>query len=175
MAVATAKRKPSRVKASISAAPISADELDQRVAILRRFKELLLQQRERFQSYLAALEKQQAVIESRDTEDLVKYVELEEQIVADIFSIQKVIDPLENMYQAAIPFSAADDIPALKLTLENLKEQAATRSAYNRDLLSSRMTVIRTEIKDLKNNPLAGAARSFYQNSVAASLVDIKG
>ena len=154
---------------------ISEDELARRVAILRRFRELLIQQRERFHNYLAALEKQQTVIESGNVEELLVHVELEEQIIADIFSIQKVIDPLEDMYQSVIPFSSNDDIPALKVTLENLKSQAAVRSAHNRDLLSSRMAEIRTEIAELRNNPFASNARSVYHHSMSASLVDIKG
>ncbi|MDR0290018.1 MAG: flagellar biosynthesis protein FlgN [Treponema sp.] len=155
--------------------PISADELDQRVAILRRFRELLLKQRERFSNYLVTLEKQETVIESGSPDELIAQVELEEQIVADIFSIQKVIDPLENMYQAAIPFSTEDDIPALKITLESLKNQAAARSAHNRGLLSTRMAAIRAEITTLRNNPFANVSRSMYQNSVSASLIDIQG
>jgi hypothetical protein len=159
----------------VGVASVDADELAQRVALLRRFRELLLRQKERFQSYLSALEKQQAVIESGSAEELLSHVELEGQIVADIFSIQKVIDPLEDMYQAAIPFSPADDVPALKSALENLKNQVTTQSAHNRDLLSSRMAEIRAEITSLRNNPFASQARSMYQNSVSASLVDISG
>jgi hypothetical protein len=155
--------------------PVDADELAQRIALLRRFRELLIRQKERFQGYLAALEKQQAVIKSGSAEELLAHVELEEQIVADIFSLQKVIDPLEDIYQAAIPFSPADDVPALKSALENLRNQAATQSVYNRGLLSSRMAEIRAEIKSLRDNPFANMSRSMYQNSVSASLVDISG
>jgi hypothetical protein len=45
------------------AAVIDEAELAQRVAILRRFKTLLTQQRDRFRSYLGLLEKQQNIIE----------------------------------------------------------------------------------------------------------------
>jgi hypothetical protein len=166
MAVAIAKRKVTK---------ISSDELSQRVAILHRFRELLIQQRQRFYNYLSALEKQQAVIETGSTEELLAHVELEEQIVADIFSMQKVIDPLEDMYQSAIPYATGDDIPALKITLENLKNQAADRFAHNRDLLSSRMAKIRAEITTLRNNPFTSASRTMYQNTVTASFVDIQG
>jgi hypothetical protein len=159
----------------IGGASVGADELAQRVALLRRFRELLIRQKERFQGYLAALEKQQAVIESGSAEELLAHVELEEQIVADIFSIQKVIDPLEDMYQAAIPVSPADDVPALKSALENLRNQAAIRFAQNKDLLSSRMAQMRAEIKSLRDNPFVNQVRSMYQNSVSASLVDISG
>ena len=159
---------------------ISADELAQRVALLRRFRELLVQQRERFHRYLSLLDKQETVIQTGNAEELLAHVELEEQIVTDILSIQKVIDPLEAMYQATAFSSAtaaapADDVPALKVTLENLKSQAAARSAHNRDLLSTRMVELRSEITELRNNPLANASRSAYKNSVSAALVDISG
>ena len=80
---------------------LSQSELNQRVAVIKRFKELLKAQRDRFQSYLSALDKQKDVIERGTADDLMRHVELEEKIVADIFSIQKVIDPLEEMYRSA--------------------------------------------------------------------------
>jgi hypothetical protein len=168
-------RSTSKPAAQTGAGPVGADELAQRVNLLRRLRELLIQQRERFQGYLSALEKQQVIIESGSADDLLAYVELEEKMVADIFSIQKVISPLEKMYQATIPFSPSDDVPSLKSTLENLKNQAVIRSAHNRKLLSTRMAEIRAEITGLRNNPFANMSRSMYQNSVTASLVDIRG
>lgn len=160
---------------SRQAPPVNADELSQRVALLRRFRELLLRQRERFQKYLLTLEQQQTAIESGSTEEILAHVELEEQIVSDIFSIQKVIDPLESMYHAASLASPADDVPALKTTLEDLKNRAVTQAARNRELLSTRMADLRTEITGLRNNPFAGVSRSFYQNTGTASLIDIEG
>jgi len=82
---------------------LSSEEVKRRVAILKRFRELLCQQRDRFRQYLTVLDKQKDVIENGDTDQLMAHVELEEQIVGDIFAIQKVIDPLEAMYQAAFP------------------------------------------------------------------------
>jgi len=168
-----------------TAAPqVSKKEFDRRVAILKRFRELLVQQRDRFQNYLVVLDKQKDSIESANTEDLLTQVDLEEQIVADIFSIQKVIDPLEKMYNASAEFQSdepevrgtPDDVPALKTALEDLKSQVIARSSRNRDLLSARMTEVRSEITSLRNSPFtAGKRRSVYQNSNAASLVDIKG
>jgi hypothetical protein len=152
-------------------------EQSQRAAILRRFRALLEEQRNRFRSYLAALDKQQTVIESGSAEELLAHVELEEQIVADIFSIQKVIEPLDAMYRTLAPQSkSGDDVPDLKAALENLKNEAAVRVSKNKELLSGRMAAIRSEITALRNNPYAAnARRSAYTDSGAASLVDIKG
>ncbi|MCL2440195.1 MAG: flagellar export chaperone FlgN [Treponema sp.] len=163
---------------------IGSTELAQRVAILKRFKTLLSQQRDRFRNYLDLLDKQQGVIESGSAEDLLTYVEIEEKIVADIFSIQKVIDPLEEMYYSVTsraenipdnPASSQEEVPSLKASLEKLKSEAVIRSTKNKELLSKRMVELRQEIKILRNNPYATGGRSAYNNSGSASLVDIKG
>jgi len=169
-----------------SAGGIDSAELAQRVAILKRFKTLLTQQRDRFHSYLDLLEKQQSVIESGSAEDLLKYVEIEEKIVADIFSIQKVIDPLEEMYYAVVAgqdpgkvtakSESSDEVPGLKSSLERLKSEAVIRSTKNKELLSKRMLELRSEIKNLRNNPYAASGRrTNFSDTSTASLVDIHG
>jgi hypothetical protein len=172
---------------------IGSAELAQRVAILKRFKTLLTQQRDRFRSYLDLLDKQQNVIEAGSAEDLLTYVEIEEKIVADIFSIQKVIDPLEEMYYTVISgrspqkapakFESAndlaasqDEVPSLKASLEKLKSEAVIRSTKNKELLSKRMLELRQEIKILRNNPYAASAkRASFGNTNTAALIDIQG
>ncbi|MDR3146655.1 MAG: flagellar biosynthesis protein FlgN [Treponema sp.] len=171
---------------------LSAEELDRRTAILRRFRELLLSQRNRFRDYLELLDKQEGLIEAGSPEALLTHVEMEEQIVGDIFSIQKVIDPLEDMYRTVYPeASGASPSPAaggtgavdsglpgeiggLKTALEGLKAEAALRLDRNRELLSKRMLEIRSEIKNLRGNPFA-ARPSIYAGSGAPSLIDIRG
>jgi hypothetical protein len=172
---------------------LPAGELDRRIAVLRRFRELLLSQRNRFRDYLELLDKQQDMIEQGSPEALLAHVEMEEQIVGDIFSIQKVIDPLEDMYRTAYPeasapspspkaggiMDAADsglpgEIGGLKTALEGLKAEAALRLDRNRELLSKRMLEIRSEIKNLRGNPFA-ARPSVYAGSGAPSLIDIQG
>jgi len=169
---------------------IDSKELAQRVAILKRFKTLLTQQRDRFRSYLDLLEKQQTVIESGSVENLISYVEIEEKIVADIFSIQKVIDPLEEMYYTVVSpnlqkmpapgddasdLSVNDEVPGLKASLEKLKSEAVMRSTKNKELLSKRMLELRAEIKSLRNNPYALKQRGAFAKTSMPSLVDIEG
>ena len=148
---------------------ISPSELSQRVAVIKRFRELLKAQRDRFQAYLNTLDKQKDVIERGTADAILQHVELEEKIVEDIFSIQKVIDPMEEMYRSA---EKDDDVSGLKDALEGLKVEAATRSVRNRDLLAKRMAEIRSEIKSLKSS--AYTRRSF-NSGLAPSFVDLKG
>jgi hypothetical protein len=161
---------------------LSKEEVSQRAAVLRRFKELLKAQRDRFRAYVDALDRQRDTIEHGSTDDLIRHVELEERIVADIFSIQKVIDPMEDMYRQAqmmypTQSEAAhedDSVMSLKSALENLKAEAISRSEQNKNLLSKRMTEIRSEIKNLRANPYS-RRHSAYSSSAAPTLVDIRG
>ena len=174
---------------------IDPDELSRRVAVIKRFRELLQTQRDRFQTYLNTLDKQKEVIQKGTTDDLLRHVELEEKIVADIFSIQKVIDPLEKMYQStrlnSVPMeksvkgragsgesksgkikSGEDEVFSLKEALDGLKAEAIIRSERNRELLSKRMAELSSEIKSLKRNSYT---RRKFDNGPTPSLIDLKG
>ncbi|MDR1909012.1 MAG: flagellar export chaperone FlgN [Spirochaetaceae bacterium] len=166
-------------------------ELDQRVKILHRFRELLQAQRDRFQQYLELLEKQKDLIEGDWTassgEGLETQVNLEERIVTDIFAIQKVMEPLEAMYRAAYPApkkrgrkpkikkeEESAGIPDLKTALEGLRAEAQTLAERNREILARRMGEVKTEIKTLSGNAYR-KGRSVYGEAPPPSLIDIKG
>jgi hypothetical protein len=152
---------------------LAAGALEERKAILRRFRELLLQQREKFSKYLAVLDHQKIDIEKGDVDALVAHVELEQQIVSEIYTFQKAVDPLEDLYRAAYPHASDTEIPQIKSTLENMRKEIATRNAENRLLLKQRMEMIRHEIMSVRN-PFA-KKKSVYADSGEASLIDIKG
>jgi hypothetical protein len=100
-------------------------------------------------------------------------VELEEKIVAVTYAIQKVVDPLEDVYRVAYP-DKESEVPSLKTALKELQVEVLARSERNRELLSSRMNEIRGEIRTLRGNPFT-ARRSVYANEGGASLIDLKG
>ena len=149
-------------------------EMGQRVAALRRFRELLVQQRSKFENYLMVLDHERADIESGDVDRLAAHVEIEEAIVSEIFTFQKVIDPLEQIYRAAYPAAAEDpEVPALKGTLDDLRDEVLRRNAENRALLKSKMEIVRAELAGFRN-PLAARA-SVYASQGGGALVDIQG
>lgn len=154
--------------------PLSPVEVQRRVAVLKRFRDMLEAQRDRFRQYLDVLDSQKEVIEQGNADSLIAHVEMEEKIVADIFSIQKVIDPLEDMYRAAYPENEGTGVGGLKTALEELKAEAAVRTERNKELLSRRMTEIRSEITALRGNPYAFRP-SVYAESGQPTIIDIKG
>ena len=168
---------------AVNSKELSSEELMRRTALLRRFRELLKSQRDRFGVYLDVLEKQKDVIERGTADSLIRHVELEEKIVADIFSIQKVINPLEQLYRDARKGAAAletsvsnekDDIKELKSALEGLRTEAVSRSKQNRILLTKRMADLRTEIKNLRSNPYTHP-QTVVSDAGVPSLVDLRG
>jgi len=129
---------------------------------------MLLRQRERFQSYLAILEQQERDIAAGDAEKLLSHVELEQSVIADIFTLRKVIAPLQELYQAAYP-EPEQTIPPLSRTLEKMGTQVIERNARNKALLKRSMELLRQEIGSLRAWPRAGSPFA----EVVPSLVDI--
>ncbi|MDR3325209.1 MAG: flagellar biosynthesis protein FlgN [Spirochaetaceae bacterium] len=159
---------------------LSALEIKKRVAVLGRFRELLLEQRDRFQNYLVVLDKQKTVIESGSADDLSEHIKMEEKIIADIFTIQKSIAPLRMVFGFAEAGGtqadgAAAEAAELQSCLEALKDEAVLRVNENKKLLQVRLNVLRSDIKNIRANPFALKRRQLYTESASASLLDIEG
>jgi transposase len=148
-------------------------EVQKRVAMLRRLRELLLDQRGKFENYLQVLDHEKGDIEGGDVDRLVAHVEIEEAIVSEIFTFQKAIDPLEELMRAALPAGESDmgEVVTLKDSLQELKTEVLKRNEENRVLLRARMDVIRSQVIALRK-PL-GSRRPVYAERDAGSLVDI--
>jgi hypothetical protein len=129
---------------------INNTEVEQRVAILKRLKQLLFGQREKFRSYLDLLERQETDIINNDSEKLTAHMELEKSIVMEISSFQKVIDPLEDMYRMAYP-THETEIPAIKESLSKIREGVLERNQHNQELLRTSMGEMRQKISDLRS------------------------
>lgn len=162
---------------------LTQEEIDERIAILRRFRALLEQQRNKFREYLEVLEKQQTAIEKGDTEALLAHTELEQQIVANIGNLQKVITPMEKLYESksAPIFGGGNSnnneeaafIPHLKTDLMKLQQEVLLRNRQNCDMLRSNMAEMKTRMAMFRN-PYKNS-RSVYANSSTASLVNVQG
>ena len=79
------------------------NQTEQNIAVLKRLREMLVRQRERFQAYLGLLEAEESSIRNDEAEKLLAQVEIERTIISEIFTLKKVILPLETLYQAAYP------------------------------------------------------------------------
>jgi flagellar biosynthesis/type III secretory pathway chaperone len=141
----------------------------QNTAIAKRLRDMLLRQREKFQKYLQLLEQEELSIENGDTARLQVHLEMEKGLIAEIHTLRKVIDPLEEMYKAAYPRSE-ETVPPLKEALEKMGAQIKERNARNRAALETRMNRLAQEISGLRMWPHANAS---FPETVPA-IVDIR-
>lgn len=129
---------------------LTKEEVERRVALLKRLKATLAQQREKFQTYLQVLDAEKTSIEKDAVETLKAQVELEEALVVDIHAIQKVIDPLEAVLQHAYQGHADDEVADLRLSLDTLRDKVQQKSRENRGLLSRSMEALDREVVRLR-------------------------
>ena len=135
-------------------AEITQEELNERVALLRRFRSLLEEQRGKFREYLTVLEKQQDSITAENPESLLAHTELEQQVVKSIASLQKVIVPMSKMYSAGgnkTPAAEDAEITKIQNDLADLQDKVLKQNAINRDLLRVHIEQLRSQIANFKN------------------------
>ena len=96
---------------------------------------------------------------------------MEESIIAEIFTIQKVIDPLEYMY-TNICKNEHSDIPHLKTDLDDLQKRVLAQNKRNRELLQTHITGLRQQIASLKR-PYAHKESIYASTARTAALVDL--
>ena len=157
---------------------LTQQELDERIAVLRKFRTLLEQQRDKFREYLDVLEKQQDSILSKDAETLRSQTELGKDVVKNIVNLQKVIVPMHDLCNAVDPSSAgtADDaraVPELQSDLADLKQKVLTQNRKNRALLQSRMTTVHTQLASLKN-PYRYNRSVYAEKKAVGRLVEVE-
>lgn len=143
-------------------------DYSERVATLHRLRDMLVEQRAKFQEYLEILDSEEAAIRNRDVDALEGYVQLETAVLAEINSFQKVIRPLERLYRWAYP-DEESQIPPLRSSLARLRERVLERNEQNRALMRERIEELKREISELK---LPKAKKSLYAG-VESRLVDI--
>ena len=157
---------------------ISQEELNERVAILRRFRTLLEQQRGKFREYLTVLEKQQDSISSENTEALLAHTELEQQVVKNIVNLQKVVVPMRQMYNSvrAGEAAASNDqktIESLQQDLTDLQERVLAQNKINRELLKVHIGQIKIQLAGLKN-PYKNLHSVYAQKQPVSQMVEVE-
>lgn len=160
---------------------LTQEEIDERIAVLHRLRKLLEEQRDKFREYLIVLEKQQGKIEEEDGDALFAHTELEAQIVANISSLQKVIDPMQKMYSATVsssekkPSDAENDVMKIQTDLADLQKKVLAQNEKNRNLLKIHISRVREELNDLTmQNPYRGRRSVYAERAVAGTMITVE-
>lgn len=154
-------------------AELSQKELDERVATTKRFRSLLLKQREKFREYLAVLEKQQNAIENENTETIFSYAELGEQVVQSIASLQKVIAPMSELRAlSASSEREKKSVGDIQNELERLQTAVLAQNEKNKALLRVHIAQTQAQIKKIRN-PYRASKSVYAQKQPLGSLVEV--
>jgi chromosome segregation ATPase len=158
-------------------AEITNEEVEERIAVLKRLRFLLEEQRNKFKEYLTVLEKQQTSIDTEDSEALIKHSELEQQIVKNISNLQKVIVPMNKMYKTIAktsnnPESHDAEISKIQNELADLQQKVLTQNKINRDLLRVHLENIKRQIANF-NNPYKNSKSVYAKTENVAKFVEI--
>ena len=152
-------------------------ELDERVAILRRFRYLLEQQRDKFQEYLRILELQEGEINADNADAIIAHADLGNQIVKNIGSLQKIIVPMQKLYEKshASTYNPEDIVPVTKIQddLVALRAQVVSQNIKNQQLLRVRMLDIRRNMDGMKN-PYRSHRSVYARQDDGGSLVHVE-
>jgi len=145
------------------------ETIEGNVAVLKRLREMLARQREKLGEYLRLLECEGDSIDRGDAARLLEQVSVEKSLIADIFTLKKVIEPLQSLYQACYPTGSENTVPRLQQALETMGTEIMVRNARNRQRLRERMEELRGEITSLRAWPRAASPFT----PAAPSLIDI--
>jgi uncharacterized protein YoxC len=157
---------------------LTQKELDERVAVLKKFRKLLEQQRNKFREYLEVLEKQQNSILNENADTLQAQTELEQDVVKSIVNLQKVIVPMATIYHSVMPehsdsTTEMKDVPTIQSDLADLKQKVLVQNEKNRELLKSHISSIRTQLDSLKN-PYRYKCSIYAEKKAVGNLIEIE-
>ena len=152
---------------------ITQEELNERIALLKKFRLLLEKQREKFREYLTVLEKQETSIESENSEKLLAHTELEQQVVSNIMNLQKVIVPMSELYKERGAHLEEESVVAIQKDLDDLQQKVLEQNAKNRELLKAHIVQIRSQISSLKN-PYKNNRSIYAEKATVGNLVAVE-
>ncbi len=156
---------------------LSQEELNERIQILKKFRQLLEQQRTKFQEYLKVLEAQESKINEENAEALLAHSELEAQIVKGIGSLQKVIVPMQDLVTRthAATYNPADAKPIedIKADLAKLQGQVLKQNEKNRNLLKFHMAQVKEQIQEFKN-PYRSLNSVYFTTMTTGSRIQVE-
>ena len=147
----------------------TSHSIQENIIIRRQLTEALLAQKVKINEYLNLLKKEEDSITLGEFDRLDTQIQMEQAIMGGIFALQKVIGPLEDLYEKAFPESEPSII-SLQVNIRHLKESVSSSNEKNRNLLRERMDSLREEINSVRKNLNKTSAQ---RSSGSPALVDI--
>ncbi len=135
-----------------------------------RIRNNLLEQKKRLEDYLFVLDKEQEDILIQDPDKLIEHINIEKNIINELVSFRKILDPLEVIYYGS-PYKKESDILNMKNKIDSLVDKVKVKACENKEKLTSVLEKIKVDIKELKKK---GLANTVY-NNVDSKILDLIG
>ncbi|MDE5898852.1 MAG: flagellar biosynthesis protein FlgN [Treponemataceae bacterium] len=155
---------------------VSEQELNERVAVLRRLRSLLEMQRRKFREYLDILEKQESSIDNEDVAAISAYADLEQDVVSGIANLQKAIVPMAELCGRAVELPSAageKSVAEIQQDLARLQGEVLARNERNRELLRIHLVKIRGQLEQFQN-PYNGRRNVYASAASTGALVEVE-
>jgi hypothetical protein len=136
----------------------------------KRIKNNLLSQKKKLEEYLNVLENETEDLVKTDAEKLIKHIEIEKKIIADLSEFKQMLDPLEKMY-LEMQDNGDLSITELRINIEKLTGHVKEKTLENKDKLETILNNVKAEFKEKSKD-------KFAQNTlheVHSNLVDVNG
>lgn len=118
--------------------------------LAKRIRENLLSQKNKLENYLKILDKEEGDIIENDPDKLIEHINIEKNIIDELFNFKKIVEPLEKMYDNS-PYKKDNSIGSLKSSLDKLTSQITSKSQSNKILLDNTMAKIKADLNNIKN------------------------
>ena len=134
--------------------------------LAKKIRENLVAQKQRLTNYLNVLEHESNDIAEKDADKLQAHVKLESNIVSELNAFNKVLDPLEMMYQQTA--DKDDSLDDLRAGIMSITAKVQEKSDENKKMLDSVLADMRNQIDTLPKRNLSKS----YSN-VDSRFIDI--
>ena len=145
------------------------EEIDQRVAVLRRYRSMLDLQKEKLSSYLHVVDSREAALAQGTFDDFETYTVLEQEAVKGIQTVQRCLAPLKLLYLELHP-EGSPDIASMEDRLERLRQEVLRRNEESRMALKTYAASLKLEISKLRSTTVP---QSLFASTRSGSLIDV--
>jgi len=145
------------------------ESLDQRIAVLQRYRRMLELQRDRLGQYLQVIDARELAVASGDFDGLEEYSCQEQEAVRGLLAVQDCLAPLQKMYQSLIP-GGAPEIADLEQRLERLRQEILKRNAESRNLLRAHADALKLELGKIR---AVQAPAAVFSQAASSKLLNV--
>lgn len=112
--------------------------------IAKRIRENLLAQKKRLTEYLSVLNCESKDISDKDADKLQNHIRLESNIISELNSFKKILEPLEIMYRQS-PYKKNDSLDDLKEGIMKITAKVQEKSKENQQMLDNMLQEMKNQ------------------------------